>query len=191
MRALPVRLYLHTLVLACSYTYRLFFYSDLHSTYCKVSVLRCTCLRLPPDANRYLDKSMIRDDYCARPDCDHPQFIAAENEFFVERIMGRAPFKESESEDTQEFIWLVKWVGYAILARFSLYVTFLTKVAWLHSTANIRYPTTQATWENKKSFSDAADHITAFEEATRHEGLDLDDPNQRVILREALAVGWW
>ena len=43
------------------------------------------------------------DGKCLRPDCSEP----GEDEFFVERIIGRRPRQDKHDG----FLWLVKWTG--------------------------------------------------------------------------------
>ena len=56
---------------------------------------------------------------CLRPDCDHPGGVEDTNEYFVERIIGRRPYRaERDTDVTQptKFMWLVKWDGYVFLS---------------------------------------------------------------------------
>ncbi|KAI0035435.1 hypothetical protein K488DRAFT_83011 [Vararia minispora EC-137] len=48
---------------------------------------------------------------CWRPDCHCPDAANAQDHFFVEKIVGRAPDYRPELGD---FLWLVKWDGYPI-----------------------------------------------------------------------------
>ena len=50
----------------------------------------------------------VRDDYCARPDCEHPNFLGA-GEYFIQRVIGRQPHISDDSDGPSEFLWLVKW----------------------------------------------------------------------------------
>ena len=52
---------------------------------------------------------------CLRPDCDRPGAAEDTNEYFVERIIGRRPYRaevDVEVTEPTEFMWLVKWDGY-------------------------------------------------------------------------------
>ncbi|TCD65744.1 hypothetical protein EIP91_002274 [Steccherinum ochraceum] len=114
--------------------------------------------------NRYVDKDTIRDDRCARPDCDHPDFISAADEYFVERIIGRSLYNVDDGAEPPQFIWLLKWAG---------------------------YDTTESSWQKRSEFPSADDHIKVFEAQAAREGLDLEDRYKRILLPEAAAAGWW
>ena len=58
-----------------------------------------------------VNKDMPRQQECARPDCDHMR----QDEYFVERIVGRVPRANRVNDDrytmVQKYTWLVKWDG--------------------------------------------------------------------------------
>lgn len=56
---------------------------------------------------------------CLRPDCDYPGAAEDTQEYFVERIIGRRPFKPEIDSDVRlptDFMWLVKWDGCVAIA---------------------------------------------------------------------------
>lgn len=64
-------------------------------------------------------KAVESEQACGRPDCDQPQSPSQNNEYFVERIIGRKPYDIEwgpRREDFAEYIWLVKYEGYVAVA---------------------------------------------------------------------------
>ncbi|KAI1788627.1 hypothetical protein LXA43DRAFT_629580 [Ganoderma leucocontextum] len=103
---------------------------------------------------------------CLRPDCDYPGAAEDTNEYFVERIIGRRPFKPEFDSDVRlptEFMWLVKWDG---------------------------YKADQATWAANEHLGECAKIIEDFEEAAEIEGCDLRARDMTLLLNEAAAAGW-
>ncbi|KAI0090350.1 hypothetical protein BDY19DRAFT_939773 [Irpex rosettiformis] len=86
----------------------------------------------------------------------------ATGEFFLERIIGRYP--HVGEDPPVKFIWLFKWTD---------------------------YPPIEATWEVDDAFPSGRDkYIEEFEEAAYAQGLPVDDPSARLLLREAREGGW-
>nr|VWO94510.1 N/A [Ganoderma boninense] len=111
---------------------------------------------------------------CVRPDCDYPGAAEDTNEYFVERVIGRRPFKPELDSDVRlptEFMWLVKWDG--------------TVGSMMH-----RYKADQATWGANEHLGDCAKFIEDFEQAAEIEGRDLRARDAIILLNEAAAAGW-
>ncbi|KAI0720707.1 hypothetical protein C8T65DRAFT_735657 [Cerioporus squamosus] len=103
---------------------------------------------------------------CLRPDCDHPGAAEDTNEYFVERIIGRRPYRAEIDVDVTQptnFMWLVKWDG---------------------------WKADQATWAANEHLGECSRIIEEFEQAAEIEGRDLADYDAAVLLNEAAAVGW-
>ncbi|KAF5389670.1 hypothetical protein D9757_004093 [Collybiopsis confluens] len=94
---------------------------------------------------------------CARPDCSVDY---GDDEFFVERIIGRRTKVESVYGKKQ--LWLVKWLN---------------------------YPVWRATWEGNDSLGGNAKLIDTFTEDLESEGI-ADDPSSTLLLKEASDGGW-
>ncbi|KAM5533389.1 hypothetical protein V8D89_012939 [Ganoderma adspersum] len=114
---------------------------------------------------------------CLRPDCEYPGAAEDTQEYFVERIIGRRPFKPEFDSDVclpTEFMWLVKWDS-------------LTKPggSMMHS-----YKADQATWGANEHLGDCAKFIEDFELAAEIEGRDLRARDATILLNEAAAAGW-
>ncbi|KAL4254739.1 hypothetical protein ABKN59_004783 [Abortiporus biennis] len=106
----------------------------------------------------------IRDDLCARPDCDHPEFLSS-GEYFVERFVGRqAVDKDVDDEEDIEFIWLTKWDGFSII---------------------------ESTWNREHEIPSKLlrECIDAFERQAAKEGVDISDPRKVILLEEARMAG--
>ncbi|TFK89036.1 hypothetical protein K466DRAFT_585009 [Polyporus arcularius HHB13444] len=103
---------------------------------------------------------------CLRPDCDHPGAAEDTNEYFVERIIGRRPYRATVDLDVTQptkFMWLVKWDG---------------------------WKADQATWAANEHLGECSRIIEEFELAAEIEGRNLVDPDATVLLNEAAAAGW-
>ncbi|KZT65315.1 hypothetical protein DAEQUDRAFT_768977 [Daedalea quercina L-15889] len=97
---------------------------------------------------------------CARPDCPSGE----ENQYFVERIIGRRPSQTvSGSRGMPKFVWLVRWLGWEV---------------------------THATWEFPENLGEHSQLIAEFEVAADLEGKDLSDLHVPVLLNEASSAGW-
>ncbi|TBU44723.1 hypothetical protein BD309DRAFT_1079832 [Dichomitus squalens] len=103
---------------------------------------------------------------CLRPDCDFPGAAEDTNEYFVDRIIGRRPFKpeiDTDVRESTEYMWLVKWDGYK---------------------ADL------ATWAANEHLGECGKFIEEFEQAAEIEGRDLDARDNTILLNEAAAAGW-
>ena len=102
-------------------------------------------------------------------------------EFFLERIIGRLPHVGRPGE----FVWLLKW-SECVFPYCAVLVYSMANHDRLNS-----YPPVEATWELDTSLpADEEKYIEEFEESARDEDLPLDDPEARILLREALDAGW-
>ncbi|KAI0760165.1 hypothetical protein C8Q74DRAFT_206400 [Fomes fomentarius] len=103
---------------------------------------------------------------CLRPDCDHPGGAEDTNEYFVERIIGRRPYRAEQDIDVTRptaFMWLVKWDG---------------------------WKADQATWAANEHLGECSRIIEEFEQAVEIEGRNLSAANEVILLNEAAAAGW-
>ncbi|RPD75503.1 hypothetical protein L226DRAFT_534411 [Lentinus tigrinus ALCF2SS1-7] len=103
---------------------------------------------------------------CLRPDCDYPGAAEDTNEYSVERIIGRRPYRAEIDIDVFQptrFMWLVKWDG---------------------------WKADDATWTGDEHLGECSRIIEEFEQAAEIEGRNLDDHDATVLLNEAAAVGW-
>jgi hypothetical protein len=48
------------------------------------------------------------EDECQRPDCSFPGHAEDDGEFVVQRIVGRKPTADANTD----YLWLIKWEGY-------------------------------------------------------------------------------
>ncbi|KAI0070108.1 hypothetical protein K474DRAFT_914436 [Panus rudis PR-1116 ss-1] len=104
--------------------------------------------------------SVVREEYCARPDCEKPRLLG-DDAFYVERIIGRRPYKGNAAE--HGFEWLIKWEGWKVV---------------------------DATWVPTADFPAASEHIQLFQQCAESQGLRLESQHITLLLREARAGGW-
>ncbi|TFY73857.1 hypothetical protein EWM64_g10157, partial [Hericium alpestre] len=122
------------------------------------------CIAFPENVIRRKPKHLEKEDHnvpamCARPGCTNQ---AHQDEYFVERIIGRQLVSSVGAKTGDTYLWLVKWLGYHV---------------------------SQASWTLEDDMGDVPELISEFEDAARAEAHDLDT-SAEVLLQEAIDGGW-